>query len=231
MLAPCTLPLLPIIIGGSLREGGAQGKWKPVIITVSLALSLILFTLILKASTVFIDVPQMFWQLFSGILITLMGIITLFPSLWEKISLQLHLSQKSNRALAESAQKKTYSGDILIGASLGPVFASCSPTYFLILATVLPENFATGLLYLTVYAIGLSMILLFVALLGQKFVKKIQWAADPKGWFKRALGILFILVGVFIVTGTDKKLQTYILDKGFLDVTRIEGKFLETLEP
>jgi len=231
VLAPCTLPLLPIIIGGSLREGGAQGKWKPVIITVSLALSLILFTLILKASTVFIDVPQMFWQLFSGILITLMGIITLFPSLWEKISLQLHLSQKSNRALAESAQKKTYSGDILIGASLGPVFASCSPTYFLILATVLPENFATGLLYLTVYAIGLSMILLFVALLGQKFVKKIQWAADPKGWFKRALGILFILVGVFIVTGTDKKLQTYILDKGFLDVTRIEGKFLETLEP
>jgi len=230
VLAPCTLPLLPIIIGGSLREGGAQGKWKPAIITVSLALSLVIFTLLLKVSTVFIDVPQMFWQFFSGILITLMGIITIFPSVWEKISLKLNLSQKSNQALAQSAQKKTYLGDILIGASLGPVFASCSPTYFLILATVLPENFGTGVLYLIVYAIGLSLILLFVALLGQKFVRKIQWAADPKGWFKRGLGILFILVGIFIMTGADKKVQTYILDKGFFDVTRIEGKFLEKFD-
>lgn len=229
VLAPCTLPLLPIIIGGSLREGGAQGKWKPVIITVSLALSLVIFTLLLKASTLFIDVPQMFWQFFSGILVAVIGLITLFPEIWEKISLKLNLSRKSNQALAQSAKKKTYLGDILIGASLGPVFASCSPTYFLILATVLPESFATGLLYLIVYAIGLSLILFLVAFLGQKFVQKIQWAADPKGWFKRGLGILFLLVGIFIMTGADKKLQTYILEKGFLDVTRIEGRFLETL--
>ncbi len=230
VLAPCTLPLLPIIIGGSLREGGAQGKWKPVVITVSLALSLVLFTLLLKASTFFIDVPQNFWQFFSGILVTVIGLITVFPTIWETVSLKLRLSQKSNQALAQSAQKKNYLGDILIGASLGPVFASCSPTYFLILATVLPESFGTGLVYLMVYAFGLSLILFLVAFLGQKFVKKIQWAADPKGWFKRGLGILFILVGVLIMTGMDKKLQTYILDKGFFDVTQIEGKLLETLE-
>ena len=231
VLAPCTLPLLPIIIGGSLREAGAQGKWKPVIITVSLALSLILFTLLLKASTLFIDVPQMFWQLFSGILVTVIGLITVFPTLWEKVSLKLNLSKKSNQALAQSAQKKNYWGDILIGASLGPVFASCSPTYFLILATVLPENFGTGLLYLFVYACGLSLVLFLVAILGQKFVKKIQWASNPSGWFKRGLGILFVLVGIFIMTGTDKKLQIYILEKGFFDVTKIEGSLLQKLNP
>lgn len=230
VLAPCTLPLLPIIIGGSLREGGAQGKWKPVIITVSLAISLVVFTLLLKVSTLFIDLPQNFWTFFSGSLIIIIGVITLFPSIWEKISTKLKLSQKSNQALADSARKKTYLGDVLIGASLGPVFASCSPTYFLILATVLPENFATGLVYLIVYALGLSLILFLVAFLGQKFVKKIQWAADPKGWFKKVLAILFIVVGIFIFTGLDKKLQTSLLENGFFDVTQIEGKLLEKVQ-
>ena len=31
---------------------------------------------------------------------------------------------------------------VLLGMALGPVFASCSPTYALVLATVLPANFA-----------------------------------------------------------------------------------------
>ncbi len=41
-LAPCVLPLLPIILGGSLA-GEKKDKWRPYIITGSLVVSLILF--------------------------------------------------------------------------------------------------------------------------------------------------------------------------------------------
>ena len=57
ILAPCVLPLLPIIIGGSLTEKSIK---RPIIITVSLALSIVLFTLILKVSTAFITIPESF---------------------------------------------------------------------------------------------------------------------------------------------------------------------------
>lgn len=228
VLAPCTLPILPIIIGGSV--GKEHDRLRPFIITGSLALSIILFTLLLKVSTLFIDVPQQTWSIVSGIIIILMGIITVFPHIWELFALKLNLSQKSNKILSEASHQKSYWRDILVGASLGPVFSSCSPTYFLILATILPQSLASGILHLIVYSLGLGLVLLLIAFLGQKFVAKIRWAADPKGWFKKGIGVLFILVGVFILTGADKKLQTYILEKGFFDITKVEQILLERMD-
>ena len=144
--------------------------------------------------------------------------------------MKFNLAGESNKLLAKSAQNKSFVGEILMGASLGPVFSSCSPTYFLILATVLPQSFFIGLICLIFYSVGLALILLLVAFLGQKCVQKLKWAADPEGPLKKGLGILFILVGLFILTGADKKVQTYILDKGFFDIGKVEEILLENVE-
>ncbi len=223
VLAPCTLPLLPIIVG---RSAGSDHRYRPLVIAGSLALAIVVFTLLLKASTAFINIPQSAWAYISGIIIIVFGLIYLFPTVWEKISIKLNFSSGSSELLQKSSQKKGLLGDVLVGLSLGPVFSSCSPTYFLILATVLPQSYGTGVLYLIAYAVGLSLSLLLIGYLGQRLVKRLKGAADPKGWFKRVLGVLFLLVGLFIMTGTDKKLQTYILDTGFLDITKVEQKFL-----
>lgn len=223
VLAPCTLPLLPIIVG---RSAGSDHKYRPVIIAGSLALAIVVFTLLLKESTAFINIPQSAWAYISGTIIVVFGLIYLFPTAWEKIAITLNFSSGSSELLQKSSQKKGLLGDVLVGLSLGPVFSSCSPTYFLILATVLPQNYATGVVYLIAYALGLSLSLLLIGYLGQRVVKRLRGAADPKGWFKRGLGMLFLLVGVFIMTGTDKKLQTYILDTGFLDITKVEQRLL-----
>ncbi len=225
VLAPCVLSLLPVIIGGSV--GG--NKRNPYVITASLALAIVVFTLLLKFSTLFIDIPQSVWSAISGIVIIVFGLISVFPVAWEKINFRLGLSRRSDTLLAESAQKKSWWGDVLIGLSLGPVFSSCSPTYFLILATVLPRSVAEGVLYLVVYALGLSGVLLLVSLLGQRFIKNARWAADPRGWFKRGLGILFVIVGVLILTGIDKKIQTYTVERGYYNVSSIEEKLLMQL--
>jgi hypothetical protein len=41
------------------------------------------------------------------------------------------------------------------------------------------------------------------------------------------LGVLFVIVGIAVITGADKALQIRILDSGFLDVTRIEQRLLK----
>jgi cytochrome c biogenesis protein CcdA/thiol-disulfide isomerase/thioredoxin len=225
VLAPCILPLLPIIIGGSLQE--EHNRLRPFIITFSLALSIIFFTLLLKFSTALIDIPSMVWSVISGTIIIIFGLLSIFPTVWEKISVKFNLGGRSNKLLSKTVQKKTYWGEVLMGAALGPVFSSCSPTYFVILATVLPQSFGVGLVYLVVYALGLSLVLLLISFLGQKFVKHVGFAANPKGWFKRSLGVLFVLVGIFIMTGADKKVQTAILDVGYLDSTHIESSLLD----
>lgn len=225
VLAPCVLPLLPVIIGSSVS--GTRTS-KPFIIALSLSVSVIIFTFLLKVSTLFIDIPETFWKWISGGIIIVFGISMLFPSLWEKAGLKFNLlvGRKSNKLLAEGVSKESVKGDVLIGAALGPVFSTCSPTYFVILATVLPESFLGGLTYLIAYVLGLSLMLLLISLVGQKVVSKLEGISNPYGWFKKTLGVLFLLVGVFVIGGYDKKIQTFVVETGFFDMTQIEQKLL-----
>ena len=223
VLAPCILPVLPIIIGGAAQD---HRRRNPYIITASLAVAVVLFTLLLKFSTLFINIPPQVWSYVSGVVIIFFGLITIFPNFWDKLNFKLGLSAGSDRILNSSAHQSGRLGDVLIGLSLGPVFSSCSPTYFLILAAVLPQSFGKGIADLIAYALGLSLVLLLVSLLGQKFIARAKVATNPRGIFKRSLGVLFILVGIFIFTGADKKLQVFLADHGWSGVSGIEQALL-----
>ncbi len=228
ILAPCVLPLLPVIVGGSLSDDGNQAfnKKKAFTIIISLGLSVIIFTLLLKASTLFIDIPEYVWKWVSGGIIVLFGLVTLFPSLWESRFIA-RLSIKSNILLGKGNQKNNAWGDIIVGAALGPVFSTCSPTYFIVLATVLPVNFILGLVYLLTYTVGLCLALFGVSVVGKKIMNRLGVVADPEGKFKKVIGVIFIIVGIAIIGGLDKKTQVFILDAGFFDVTKIEQKLLD----
>lgn len=226
VLAPCVLPLLPVIVGGSI-EGGANSRTRALVIVLSLGVSLFVFTLLLKVSTVFIMVPAAFWSWLSGLIIIGIGVILVFPALWERLPLVNRLSRDSNQLLSAGYKRGGYTGAIIMGAALGPVFSACSPTFFIILASVLPVSLSLGIVYLAVYVLGLCLALLLIALIGQRLADRLGFAADSRGVFKRVLGVLFVLVGIAVISGADKALQIKILDTGFLDVTKIEQKLLE----
>lgn len=222
-LAPCTITLLPVIVGGSLS--GGTSKKRALIVTASLGVSVIVFTLLLKASTVFINVPPTVWSLLSGLIIAILGLAMVFPKLWESIPFLNTINRDSNRLLATGYQKQNFFGDVLVGAALGPVFSSCSPTYFLILATVLPASFALGFVYLVAYTVGLCGLLLVITIAGQALLERLGVASDPYGWFKRSIGVLLVIVGVAIVFGLDRKLQVALTGTIF-DETKIEQMLL-----
>lgn len=227
VLAPCVLPLLPVIVGGSMVGEEGRSIRRAFTITISLGVSVILFTLLLKVSTAFIMVPESVWQFISGGIIIIFGIISLFPNLWEKMSLTGVINQKSNSLLKKGYERNSFFGDVIMGAALGPVFSACSPTYFVVLATVIPQNFAVGLVYLLAYTFGLCLSLLFISLIGQRILEKIGLAGDPRGYFKRGLGIIFIVLGLLIMSGLEKKIEVKILDSGFLDITKVEQVLLQ----
>jgi len=227
VLAPCTISLLPVIVGGAVGEGGGErARSRAYVVTLSLGASVIAFTLLLKVSTSLINVPQEFWQYVSGGIIFLLGLTMVFPVLWERLKIVSKVNRSSNKLLATGYQKKSFVGDILIGAALGPVFSSCSPTYFLIIATVLPRSIGAGLIYLLAYTAGLCGGLLVVTLLSQKIIEKLGIAADPNGWLKRVIGLLFVLLGLAIVFGADKQAELVVANHIF-DVTKIEQALIQ----
>lgn len=225
VLAPCILPLLPIIVGSST---GTKNLLKPLRIIGSLCVSIIVFTLLLKVSTALIGIDPDFWKWLSGGILIIFGLFSLFPRQWELISAKLNLNAKSNKLLGKGTQKDGAIGDILVGASLGPVFTSCSPTFATIVGTVIPASYATGFTYLIIYVIGLAIPLTLIAVFGTRISSKLTSLSDPNGWFKKLIGIIFIVVGIAIITGIDKQIEGWLIEKGLYDwLVDLEGGLIE----
>jgi cytochrome c biogenesis protein CcdA/thiol-disulfide isomerase/thioredoxin len=224
VLSPCVLPLLPIIVGGSVT--GDRSIKRALTVTISLGISVFVFTLVLKVLTIFINVPSWFWTDFSGGLIIIVGLVMLFPKAWDALPFTAKLNANSSNAMNAGFMKKTFLGDVVVGAALGPVFSSCSPTYFIVLATVLPASLAAGIADILAYIVGLCFSLLVVSFVGQKILDKLNVASNPNGWLKKAFAVLFILVGIAIITGFDKIIEAPLYK--IFDETTIEQSLLQT---
>jgi cytochrome c-type biogenesis protein len=215
ILAPCIFPLLPILVGSSADTKGSRNRAFTVI--ASLLISIVVLTLLIYGTSNALGINDGYLRIFSGAIILIIGVFMVFPNLWESISSRFGLSNSSNKLLGKAMKKDGRTGDILIGAALGPVFSSCSPTYGLIIATILPQNFLTGMLYLLWYVLGLGVMFVLIAILGRKFTSKLSWATDPDGWFKRSIGIIFLIVGVAIIFNLDKSFEAWLLGLNFYD--------------
>ncbi len=226
VLAPCVLPLLPVIIGGSV-SGDTKDKKRPLIIAGSLAISLIIFTLLLKATTLFINIPPQAITYFSGGIIILLGLFTLFPFLYVRIVAKLGIETSTQKALGKSFNNKnSFIGPILTGAVLGPVFSSCSPVYAYIVASILPVSLTKALIYITAYVIGLSLFLLIIGYFGQRLIGRVKVLSNPKGLFQRTIGLIFIFVGILVITGSAQSLQTYVTEHTPFNFNAISATFL-----
>lgn len=231
VVAPCILPLLPVVIGASEAGEKQRISRRAIIVIGSLSISVIVFTLLLKATTLFIAIPQIFWMSFSGIVLIFLGVTIVFPSFWMKVPFVQRLSIVSNRAVGTGYQKKSYKGDILMGLALGPVFTTCSPTYLFIIATALPATFVQGFIYLIGFTLGLAVALLLIAYFGQNIVNRVSEHMEATGRVKKAFGVLIVIVGVLILTGLDKKLETLILDSGYGATIELEDALIERFAP
>jgi cytochrome c biogenesis protein CcdA len=225
-LAPCVLPLLPVIVGGSLGSSTRESRKRALIIAGSLGVSVILFTLLLRATTALIGIPQETWQWISGGILIALGAVTVFPKIWDKISTRLSLQRVTNRGLSKAQARGGVLGSVLTGSALGPVFSSCSPFYGFVVVSVLPASFAEGMLYLIAYVVGLCGTLLLLALLGQRLMGKARWLANPDGVFRRVLGIVFVLVGIAIILGLDKDLQTWLIEYSPIRPWELDSGFI-----
>ncbi len=235
VFSPCALPILPLVLKSATTgtatldtiTGDDDGKWsmffhkillkykRSFVIVTSLAGSVFVFTVLLKTTLIFVGLPDAFWPVLSGLLITLLGVASAFPKLWTAVSVKLRLSTWSSGQLDRNARKQSTVGELLTGLALGPVFTSCSPTYAFILGIVLIEKrVVPGTVYLAVYIIGLATVLIMISIFGATIVGKFGKIADENGVTRRLFGVLFIIIGIAIMFGWDKSLEAYLISNG-----------------
>jgi cytochrome c biogenesis protein CcdA len=244
VLAPCVLPLLPVVVGESVVPPAARtagggggtvvaapprrlvGTSRALVVTASLGVSVLAFTLLLQASTAFIGVPRQVWQSLSGGLLVVLGLVLVLPHLWDRISTRLSFGSATGRRLAAARSRDGVAGAVLTGAALGPVFSSCSPLYGYVIITLLPAEPVFGLALMLTYVVGMCATLLAVALAGQRAVRRLRWAADPDGWFRRGTGLVLVAVGLLVLTGLDHALQTWVIENSPIRPWELDSGFV-----
>lgn len=214
VLAPCVVSLIPILLARTATGGKSHSA---IAVIAGLGVSIIVFSILLKSSTLLLGIPSSTWAIISGVIITIFGVVTLFPRLWETIVLKFRLPIVAQQNMSKASTKKGIWGDVLLGASLGPVFSACSPTYALIVAVILPADPLLGFVYLLTFVLGLSVMLALLAVFGRTMVAKLGWGINQNGIFRKVLGIVLIIVGIAIATGLDKDLLSVLVESGWYD--------------
>jgi len=208
ILAPCALPMIPVICGRWLES---ESRKRIFVIVWAFVISIVVFTLLLKISVACAGIDHQVWKIVSATILILFGLFMMFPFIWDTIAIWTWITQSGN-LLSKSKKIGWTLGDVLLGASLGPVFSSCSPTYALIVAVILPASFLNGLLAMTAYALGIASMLLLMIRWGRWLIKRLQIVSSSDGWFKKFVGLIIVLTWLAILTGFDKIVESQLID-------------------
>ncbi|HEU4543127.1 MAG TPA: hypothetical protein VFR23_18505 [Jiangellaceae bacterium] len=215
ILAPCVVGLLPILIGRSVAPGSRAHS--AVLVIVGLCASIFASTMLFRATTLLVDVPERVWQYVAGVILVGFGVVSLVPQLWDGISARFRLAEVGHHGARFGIGRQSRAGDLVLGASLGPAFSACSPTYALIVAVILPVTPAEGAAYLVAYLVGLAAMMAVIVVGGRRAINALGWGINPHGWFRRVLGAFFILFGVAIAIGFDKEVLSFVVENGWFD--------------
>jgi cytochrome c-type biogenesis protein len=210
-LSPCVLPLLPIVLGVALTEH----RFGPAALAAGVAMSFVAVGLFVATIGFSLGVGQDVFRLVAAGLLIAVGAVLLLPRLQGQLDLAAGPFGNWAQDQAGDFSRAGLTGQFLLGLLLGAVWKPCvGPT--LGAASVLAaqgKDLGTVALTMFAFGIGTAAPLLLLGLLSREAL--LRWrdrltAAGKTG--KYVLGGLLVAVGLMIVTGLDKAVETVLVN-------------------
>jgi cytochrome c biogenesis protein CcdA/thiol-disulfide isomerase/thioredoxin len=201
-LSPCVLPVLPV----ALAAGATGGRRRPLGVAVGLAGTFALAAVLLTRALDALGLPG---DLARGVAIAVLGcfgIALVVPRLGAAV--EGWLSRLARRDAAAGEGDGFRSG-LVLGASLGLVYAPCAGP---ILAAVVALDAAVSaerLLLGFAYGAGAAIALLGVMTLGRSLTRRV---APHAGRLQQGLGVLMLVIALLLAGGLDRDFEAAIAD-------------------
>lgn len=208
ILSPCILPLLPIILSGTVGEG----KRRPFGIVTGFIASFTFFTLALSTIVRATGLPSDLLRNVAVAAIVLLGISMILPQ--TQLFLEKLFSKLSNYA-PRSNTATGFGGGFVLGMSLGLVWAPCVGPILasvITLAATSAVNLASLFIVLA-YSVGTALPMLAIMFGGRQLLQKNQWLLRNAANLQRSFGVVMILIGLAMFLQLDRNFQTFLLTK------------------
>ena len=204
-VSPCVLPVLPI----ALSAGATGGRRRPLGIVVGLTASFTFATVALVYVLDALGLPDTLLRTLAIVALLAFGVALLVPPLAAR--LEGRLSQVAARlgARPASASGDGFGSGLLVGASLGLVYAPCAgPILAGVITVSASQPFTAGRLAVALaYGIGSALVLYLLMLGGRRLTAPL---AKRGGALQMAMGAVMVLVALAMLNDYDLRFQSAI---------------------
>ena len=196
--APCTLPMLPILLGASV---GQTGKVRPAMIAAGFVMSFSATALALSAVTRFFDFDPNSLRNAATVLLLGFGLLMIWPKPFEWLSVRLNGLIGSGPAGSAASRKRNLEGNFggfVLGTTLGLVWTPCAGPVLGSILTVIATSTDTawaGVL-LVVYATGAAIPMLAIAYGGQAVTTRVRSVTAISPRLQQGFGAVVIAFAV-----------------------------------
>ncbi len=184
--APCTLPMLPILLGASV---GHTNKVRPAMIALGFTMSFSMVALLLSAITRVFDFDPNHLRNAAAILLLGFGLLMIWPAPFEWLAVRI-----GGLGGHSAASRQGAIGGFVLGTTLGLVWTPCAGPVLGSILTVIAtsKDTAWASLLLVVYAIGAALPMLAIAYGGQAITTRVRSVAHIAPRLQQGFGVIVI---------------------------------------
>jgi cytochrome c-type biogenesis protein len=224
ILSPCVLPILPLVLGAAASEH----RLGPVALAAGLSVSFVVIGLFAATVGYSIGLDLSVFRNIAAVLMIAIGAILLVPRLQTQLAVAGGPVANWGSRYVDAAQHGGLVGQLLVGVLLGAVWSPCVGPTLGAAALLAAQGRDLPQVAATMFAFGLgaaSPLLAFGMLSRQSLMRWRDWLFSTGYGLKMALGLVFVAVGVLVVFGLDKAIETALLDASPQWLTDLTTRF------
>jgi len=183
---PCTLPVLPILLGSSM---GQTSRIRPALIAFGFVASFSAVALLLGGLTQIFDFDPNILRTMAAVLLLGFGLLMIFPAPFERLTGRL-----GGFASGVATNDLSNLGGFVLGTTLGLVWTPCAGPVLGSILTIIAtsKDIAWASVLLIAYTIGAAVPMLIIAYGGQAATTRVRSLARITPRLQPAFGVVVI---------------------------------------
>jgi cytochrome c biogenesis protein CcdA len=214
-LSPCVLPLIPIVLATAV----AAHRLGPYVLAAGLALSFTLIGILLASLGSVLGIDAELLRNVAAAMLIIFGVLLLSSSLQARFSSATSGLSNAGQTLMSRLSPEGLAGQFMLGVLLGIVWTPCVGPTLGAAITLASQGQSLGriTLQMLLFGIGAGVPLIVLGTLSRQVSRKTMTrlrsqllVAGKLG--RQVLGAIMLLIGVLILSGIDKSLQTWLVN-------------------
>lgn len=206
-LSPCVLPILPIVLVGAIE----RHVLAPLALAAGLAMSFAATGIAIASIGLGIGIDQSVLRLMAAVLIGVVGVVLLVPAAQTGLArLAAPLAARAQTRL-DGFEPSGIGGQFILGALLGAVWSPCTgPTLGAVVGLAAQgDSLGAAAGTMAAFAVGAATPIVALAY-GSRHAILVRrdWLAHASRMGKPLMGVIFLSLGIFVLTGLDKIVET-----------------------